>query len=151
MARWLTPRWLLGHLIIAGIAAVCLRLGWWQFQHAVQGDLRSLGYALQWPLFAVFGVFFWVRIVQDRTRQGGAFPTSTEPLPQLPPTVGHVWSYQRGGTVQGQGEGPPPTAATPSNDDDPEAAVYADMLEWLKRDPRRRLSEYPGIDPQRRA
>ncbi|MEV4202567.1 hypothetical protein [Micromonospora globbae] len=82
-------------------------------------------------------------IVQDRTRQDGAVAASAEPLPPLSPVTGHVWSYQRGGIVEGQGEWPPPTT-TLSEDDDPDAAAYGHMLEWLNDDPRRRLSDYPA-------
>lgn len=146
MVRWLTPRWLLGHLIIGVIAAVCLRLGWWQWEHAVQGNTVSFGYALQWPLFAAFGVFFWARIVKDRTRPGDAVDTALEPLPPLAFPIGHAWSYQRGGSVEGQTGQPVTASAVKSGVDDPDAANYEHMLQWLNADPQRRLADYPGIN-----
>ncbi|WP_435585960.1 hypothetical protein [Micromonospora aurantiaca (nom. illeg.)] len=144
MSRWLTPRWLLGHLVVGVIAALCLRLGWWQWQHALQGNTLSYGYALQWPLFAAFGVFFWMRVVRDRlTRTTSALPIEPQPLP----AVGHSWSFQRTGAATPAVVGQlVPTAADPEPQDDPEAVAYAHMLQWLNADPRRRLSDYPGVD-----
>lgn len=77
VSPWLRPRWLVGHVLVGVVAVVFLRLGWWQWQHARQGNTLSYGYALQWPLFAAFGVFFWVKVVRERLshadvrRQGG--------------------------------------------------------------------------------
>jgi DNA-binding transcriptional regulator of glucitol operon len=62
-----SPKWLLGHLLVVVLAVAFCRLGWWQWDRYQQthGRLQNLGYALQWPLFAVFGVAFWVRIARD--------------------------------------------------------------------------------------
>ena len=76
-ARWrflLTPRWLawLG-FVIAAVAGM-LWLGLWQFRRAESGNALSWGYTFEWPLFAAFGVVFYVRTVLDevRGRRGGA-------------------------------------------------------------------------------
>jgi DNA-binding transcriptional regulator of glucitol operon len=63
----LSPRWLLGHALVVIAAVGFCRLGWWQLSvwEAPRGSFQNLGYALQWPLFAVFGVAMWVRIVRD--------------------------------------------------------------------------------------
>lgn len=75
-AKWrflLTPRWLawLG-FVIAAVAGM-LWLGLWQFRRAESGNALSWGYTFEWPLFAIFGVVFWVRTVIDeiRGRRGG--------------------------------------------------------------------------------
>jgi hypothetical protein len=75
-ARWrflLTPRWLawLGFVIAA--TAGMLWLGLWQFRRAESGNALSWGYTFEWPLFAAFGVVFYVRTVLDeaRGRRGG--------------------------------------------------------------------------------
>jgi DNA-binding transcriptional regulator of glucitol operon len=76
-AKWrflLTPRWLawLGFVIAAVIGM--LWLGLWQFRRAESGNALSWGYTFEWPLFAAFGVVFYVRTVLDeaRGRRGGA-------------------------------------------------------------------------------
>ncbi|MEV7990186.1 hypothetical protein [Micromonospora sp. NPDC085948] len=144
MSAWLRPRWLLGHLVIGVVAAVCLRLGWWQWQHALQGSGRSYGYALQWPLFAAFGVFFWTRVVRERlsreTRTSAADPST------LAATVGYSWSFHRSETDAALVARSAPNDPLQHDEDDPDAAAYMHRLRWLNADPRRRLSDYPGVD-----
>jgi len=42
----------------------CLTLGWWQWERfSAGGTFQNLGYALQWPLFAVFAVYAYRRFV----------------------------------------------------------------------------------------
>ena len=70
-ARWrflLTPRWLawLGFAIAAVIGM--LWLGLWQFRRAESGNALSWGYTFEWPLFAAFGVVFYIRTVLDEAR-----------------------------------------------------------------------------------
>jgi DNA-binding transcriptional regulator of glucitol operon len=70
-ARWrflLTPRWLawLGFVIAAVIGM--LWLGLWQFRRAESGNALSWGYTFEWPLFAAFGLVFYVRTVLDEVR-----------------------------------------------------------------------------------
>ncbi|WFE53070.1 hypothetical protein [Micromonospora sp. WMMD1155] len=145
MSAWLRPWWLLGHLVIGVIAAVCLRLGWWQWEHALRGDGRSLGYALQWPLFAAFGVFFWTRVVRERLSRvaGSSGPPTTAPTV----SVGQSWLFRRGDTDAGPVPQLTPTVeAARQDEDDPAAAAYMHRLRWLNADPRRRLSDYPGFD-----
>lgn len=55
--RYLAPRWAVGHLVVAAVAVLFLRLGWWQWDHARAGNAISYGYALQRPTFAAFGIF----------------------------------------------------------------------------------------------
>lgn len=47
-------------------AAVCLGLGWWQWERfeSVGGDGQNLGYAFQWPLFALFVVYAYRKFVR---------------------------------------------------------------------------------------
>jgi DNA-binding transcriptional regulator of glucitol operon len=66
--RLLSPRWLALHVLAVGLVAACLRLGWWQWQRAGEGNLRSLGYALEWPFFAAFVVLLWAYLVRDALR-----------------------------------------------------------------------------------
>lgn len=44
----------------------CLALGWWQWERfeSVGGSGQNLGYAFQWPLFAVFVVYAYRKFVK---------------------------------------------------------------------------------------
>jgi hypothetical protein len=63
---FLTPKWLFRHVLALAMVATCLRLGWWQLSvaHANGGNAQNVGYALEWPLFAVAVVFVWFRLMQ---------------------------------------------------------------------------------------
>ena len=61
MRRLTSPGWLLKHAIVLALVAGFLILGWWQFGRAKQGNALSLGYTFEWPLFAAFVIFMWVR------------------------------------------------------------------------------------------
>ena len=94
MRRLLAPKWLLGHAVVVLLAVLFLRLGLWQWHRAVATrSAQSLGYSLQWPLFAAFGVVVWVRICRDvvrpPTRSTPARPArrlAPEPAPAVPVT-----------------------------------------------------------------
>jgi DNA-binding transcriptional regulator of glucitol operon len=51
-------------VIVAALG--CLALAWWQWQRfqSVTGTGQNLGYALQWPLFAVFVVYAYRKFVR---------------------------------------------------------------------------------------
>jgi hypothetical protein len=86
MRRLTSPGWLLKHAIVLVLVAAFLVLGWWQFGRAKQGNALSLGYTFEWPLFAAFVIFMWVREIRitlhgppgDRRRPGGARDDATE-------------------------------------------------------------------------
>src|SRR5215468_5492438 len=66
--RWrilLTPRWLSWHLFaVVAVAGMCW-LGQWQFERAMAGNTLSWAYTFEWPIFAIFGVVFWVKTIRD--------------------------------------------------------------------------------------
>jgi len=66
--RWrilLTPRWLGWHLFaVVAVAGMCW-LGDWQFRRAIAGNTLSWAYTFEWPIFAIFGVVFWVKTIRD--------------------------------------------------------------------------------------
>ena len=49
------------HAIVLVLVAAFLALGWWQLGRAKQGNALSLGYTFEWPFFAAFVIFMWVR------------------------------------------------------------------------------------------
>jgi hypothetical protein len=93
----LSPRWLAGHLLVAILFAGCLWLGWWQWGRARSGGgFQNLGYALQWPLFAAFFIFGWIRIIRlelSRRADGEQGPAvaDPDPVPAGPPPA---WHYE---------------------------------------------------------
>jgi hypothetical protein len=69
--RWtflLQPRWLCWHAFAVLATAGMLWLGDWQLRRAESGNELSWAYTFEWPLFAVFGVYFWIRSVRDEVR-----------------------------------------------------------------------------------
>jgi DNA-binding transcriptional regulator of glucitol operon len=63
--RFFTPGWLGLHLAALVLMGVFLLAGWWQLVRARDGNLQSWAYVIEWPLFAVFVVAMWVRMVRD--------------------------------------------------------------------------------------
>lgn len=78
-----------GMLLLSLLAsAVCLLLGWWQWNrfHEAGGTFQNLGYALQWPLFAVFFVYGYLRffgLARDG-RDGSVAARESAAMPPLP-------------------------------------------------------------------
>jgi len=69
--RFVGPGWLAFHLLVVGLVLLFLRLGLWQWQRASSstGGVQNIGYAFEWPLFAGFVVFMWVKIIRDERRR----------------------------------------------------------------------------------
>jgi hypothetical protein len=82
--RWrilLTPRWLSWHLFaVVAVAGMCW-LGQWQFQRAMAGNTLSWAYTFEWPIFAIFGVVFWVKTIKDELRPAPAKQAGQVGLP----------------------------------------------------------------------
>jgi len=45
-----------------------LWLGDWQLHRALSGNELSWAYTFEWPLFAIFGGYFWVKSLRDELR-----------------------------------------------------------------------------------
>jgi hypothetical protein len=120
-----TPKWVLVHVAVVVMVIVFLRLGWWQITRAADGNLLSFGYALQWPAFAVFVVFVWIKEMRG-ARRGGAAPEAPEPSTRPEPAR----------TVH----------AGPAYDDegDEALAAYNRYLAWLNAHPGASPRDYPG-------
>jgi hypothetical protein len=66
--RWrvlVTPRWISWHLFAVAALAGMTWLTDWQLRRALGGNTLSWAYTFEWPVFAVFGVVFWVKTVRD--------------------------------------------------------------------------------------
>lgn len=96
-------------------AAGCLGLAWWQWTRyeSTSGSFQNLGYALQWPMFAVFCFYAYYKFVRYEDAPPPA-PEADRPT-EIP-----------AGLLP---ERPAPAAA----DDDPTLAAYNAYLAELAR------------------
>jgi len=73
--RWhflFRPKWLGWHAFTVVAVVGMLWLGDWQFHRAESGNPLSWAYTFEWPVFAVFGVVFWVKTIFDEFRPPGS-------------------------------------------------------------------------------
>ena len=63
--KWFSKRSLLWHLLLIIIVPGCLTAGWWQVHRAMQGNLLSYGYSVEWPVFAIVAVIGWWQLIQE--------------------------------------------------------------------------------------
>jgi DNA-binding transcriptional regulator of glucitol operon len=81
--RWhllLRPRWLAWHSFVVVATVGMLLLGDWQLHRAEAGNELSWAYTFEWPLFAAFTVYFWIKSLHDELREQDA-ATSAESHP----------------------------------------------------------------------
>ena len=117
--RWLflvSPRWLGWHVFVIFAAWGMLWLGDWQFHRAESGNALSWAYTFEWPLFAIFGVVFWMKTIYDEFHPAGDDEGEQIELPG--------------------GAGPALQASHPArgpegDEQDPELAAYNDYLARL--------------------
>jgi DNA-binding transcriptional regulator of glucitol operon len=53
------------HALAIVLTTAFLGFGWWQLQRAEAGNMRSWGYTFEWPLFAVFVIVMWIKMMYD--------------------------------------------------------------------------------------
>ncbi|MGQ0716556.1 MAG: hypothetical protein ACT4NP_04415 [Pseudonocardiales bacterium] len=85
----LSRRWWVGHLLVALCCGLFIRLGRWQWDRAesASGDWQNLGYALQWPLFAVVLVAAWARFLWLEQRRVPEAVPAPDPPTLIPPAT----------------------------------------------------------------
>jgi hypothetical protein len=134
MRRLWTPAWIARHVLAVGLVAGFLALAWWQISRAAGGNTLSWAYAFEWPLFAGFVVFIWVREVRLTLRGKPDAPFSPAPAG---PSATPATAFRR----------PVRTARQPTGYDDggdPDLAAYNRYLAWLNEHPDARPADYPG-------
>ena len=135
-----TPRWLLVHAAAVILVVGFLLLGWWQVTRAASGNLISFGYAVEWPAFAAFVIYVWVKEMRQAVR--GVAPASGGQ------TIGgtHAEPAADGGADAPVPRRPPRPRNEAAYDDseDTELAAYNRYLAWLNAHPHASPSEYPG-------
>jgi hypothetical protein len=72
MRMLLRPKWLAWHAVALLVTAGMLYLGAWQLHRAESGNTLSWAYTFEWPLFAIFAVYFWVKSLRDELRAARA-------------------------------------------------------------------------------
>ncbi|MFC0532256.1 hypothetical protein [Phytohabitans kaempferiae] len=139
MRRLWTPAWIARHALAVVLVGGFLGLGWWQISRAAGGNTLSWAYAFEWPVFAAFVVFIWLREVRLTLRGEPEVPVAEVPVSPAPageqttPTT----AFRR----------PVRTARQPVGYDDsgdPELAAYNHYLAWLNEHPGARPADYPG-------
>ena len=140
-----TPAWIARHVLAIVLVAGFLALGWWQLTRAAGGNTLSWGYTFEWPLFAGFVVFLWVREVQlERRPRPGDQPPADRAGPVNPSDDNQAARRERlpGAPVTFGRPVRVPTRATAPADDDPALAAYNDYLAWLAAHPGARPGDY---------
>ena len=125
MRGLLTPRWLARHALALALIAGCVGLGLWQLSRATGGNTLSWAYVAEWPLFAAFVGYMWVRAARDDlVRARGEDPYEAErPAPMVPRK---------------------PAVPVVEDGEDPALNEYNRYLAWLAANPDRKPSEYRG-------
>jgi hypothetical protein len=54
------------HVLAVVAIAAMLGLFWWQLQRALAGNRLSWAYAVEWPLFALYAVYMWWRLLHEQ-------------------------------------------------------------------------------------
>lgn len=137
MRHFLSPRWLALHLLAVVAFAGCQGMAWWQLTRAQGGNVLSWGYTFEWPVFGVFAVAFWIKLVRDERRKLGlATPVERQRLtaPVLRPARNPARLARRR----------PPFADDDRLADDPELDAYNRYLAWQSANPHLSRSDYPG-------
>jgi len=138
-----SPSWIARHVVATVLTLGFLALGWWQYHRAADGNVLSWGYAFEWPVFAAFVVFLWIREVQHEHR------TRRAPADQVTPETPAPERRAGGPVTVGRPVRVPTRPAAAVEDDDPELAAYNDYLSWLAAHPTARPGDYPGSRAKR--
>jgi hypothetical protein len=121
-SRWrflIAPKWLAWHAFtIAAVVGMCW-LGLWQFRRAEAGNALSWAYTFEWPIFAVFGIVFWVKTLLDEARPGKAGPAAGDA--GLPAASGES------GLPAGRRQ---PASVAAAADDEPDEAADTELAEY---------------------
>ncbi|MGI5147913.1 hypothetical protein ACQEVC_16305 [Plantactinospora sp. CA-294935] len=137
MKRLCTPAWILRHVLTVALVVGFLALGWWQISRALAGNTLSWAYAFEWPIFAGFVVFLWVREARY-TLRGGRPPAAEPAAPPARPSTPGVRRPVRTARPRLAAEGP----------EDPALTEYNHYLGWLNANPGARPADYPGLGRQ---
>ena len=129
--RWrflYTPRWLGWHLLVVASVIGMLWLGDWQLRRAEAGNALSWAYTFEWPLFAIFAVFFWIKTIRDEAHLDDADEAAPAAGISLPAGARPAPASAAGASVTGV------EAAEPGGPEDPDLAAYNAYLARLSKE-----------------
>lgn len=166
MRRFWAPRWIARHVLMVVLVTGFLALAWWQIDRAAAGNVLSYAYAVEWPVFAGFVVFIWLRWMRDEARAARAAGQDA---------VSGSRPEASGADVAAGAGGEPVTVGAPSGDPgvpvgaaataeqralavqrrrrersaayddaDDELGAYNRYLAWLNANPQASARDYPG-------
>ncbi len=127
--RWyflITPKWLGWHAFAVVATIGMLWLGDWQFHRAESGNALSWAYTFEWPIFAIFGLAFWVKTIRDEFKPPADADADEAAGVELP---GGLASAQ---ALRDSSEAITGSAAT-GDGEDPELAAYNAYLARLNQ------------------
>ena len=70
--RWFSRRALTLHLAVVLWVPGCLVAGWWQVTRALDGNGLSYLYSVEWPVFALVGIWMWWSLIHTDPETVGA-------------------------------------------------------------------------------
>jgi DNA-binding transcriptional regulator of glucitol operon len=117
-ARWLSRRAVTLHLAVVVWVPGCLVAGWWQVTRAMGGNGLSYLYSVEWPVFALVGIWVWWSLVHTDPASVGARAQRAMAAAQA-----------EQGLVA-------PAPQRRRDEEDPELAAYNDRLAALSADGR---------------
>jgi DNA-binding transcriptional regulator of glucitol operon len=151
VGRIWTPRWVLVHLAATVLIVTFLLLGWWQVGRAASGNLLSYGYAIQWPAFAAFVAFVWIKEIRRvvtgpgaATPGPGAATPGRGPVSSGPGSPATAATMDHGAAVASRPVRARTRSSAYDDSDDPELAAYNHYLAWRNANPHASRSDYPG-------
>lgn len=85
---WWTKRAVGLHVTVLVLVPGFLALGYWQLRRALSGNELSWAYTVEWPIFTVYALFMWWRLVheaaEDRARRAHEGPDAEAPATSAP-------------------------------------------------------------------
>ncbi|RAY11703.1 hypothetical protein DPM19_29240 [Actinomadura craniellae] len=90
MRRFFTPGWLGLHALAAVLFSSFLAFGWWQLQRAQEGNGRSWAYVFEWPIFAIFVIVMWVKMIRDELSDDDTEAAEEPAEPAEPRTTAEI-------------------------------------------------------------
>ncbi len=93
MRKYFTWRCIGLHVLALILVPAFLLAGWWQYEVAKGGNDLSWVYTVEWPLFAVYALYMWWKLIHDQSvpfdrlwarKQRAAAEASGTPIHQIP-------------------------------------------------------------------